>query len=61
MSAAIGARGTDGSTWWVMCFWYCTGVATGPLVSSSTTRAGSVDCEAITSSRPGWSRPVAAR
>ena len=44
-----------------MCFWYCTGVATGPLVSSRATSAASVGCDAITSSRPGWSSPVAAR
>ena len=44
-----------------MCFWYCKGVATGPSVSVERTARQSVGCEAITASRPGWSRPVSTR
>ena len=32
----------SGSRWWVMCFWYCSGVATGPSVSSAHTTRQSV-------------------
>ena len=51
-----------GSRWWAMCFWYQTGwpPGTGPVKAAATARQSVVPA-AITSSRPGWSRPVACR
>ncbi len=45
-----------------MCFWYQIALppGTGPVSAAATARQ-SVGCEAITSSRMGWSSPVAAR
>ena len=45
-----------------MCFWYQTALPPGAgPTSASATRRQSVSPAAITASRPGWSRPVAAR
>ena len=45
-----------------MCLTYCTGRAVGQRrEQAGHDLAGSVGCEAITSSRAGWSEPVRAR